>query len=248
MRTEYHVTGERRKEMVAALENALSESAVYMRMPTCAYRIGDFTITKEGALEYDDRTAPGLVEQVHAGLAEAGFIPTDVPAEPAPADVPDPCESAGLTVNMPRASFTEEALSNLRKVVDSKAALLKKAIGTDRLDIIETEDMVRFPWFPEPDADEFIAYAHLIDRLCEMARTAKRITAKEHPVESEKYTMRCFLIRLGFGGAECKKMRNILLRNLSGSSAFRTQAEADAFNEKLKARRREAKEAGHEVP
>ena len=247
MRTEFNVTGDRRKEMVKAIETILGECAVYMRLPTYAYRIGDFTVTKDGALEYSDETDRKIAERVIKGLAEAGF--TSDTAESAPrVTVPDPCESAGLTVNMPRASFTVEALSNLRKIVDSKAALLKKAIGTECLDIIETEDMVRFPWFPEPDADEFIAYAHLIDRLCEMARTAKRVTAKEHPVESEKYAMRCFLIRLGFGGAECKKMRSILLRNLSGSAAFRTQAEADAFNEKLKAKRREVKEAGHEVP
>jgi len=246
MRTEYHVTGEQRKEMVAALENVLGECAVYMRLPTYAYRIGDFTVTKDGALEYGDETDRKITERVIKGLAEAGFTSDTTESTPQ-GTVTDPCESAGLTVNMPRSSFTDEALSNLRKIVDSKAALLKKAIGTDCLDIIETEDMVRFPWFPEPDADEFIAYAHLIDRLCEMARAAKRITAKEHPVESEKYAMRCFLIRLGFGGAECKKMRNILLRNLSGSAAFRTQAEADAFNEKLKAKRREAKETGHEV-
>ena len=243
MRTEFNVTGDRRKEMVKAIETILGERAVYMRLPTYAYRIGDFTVTKDGALEYGDETDREIVETILTGLNEAGFA-VEVP-EPAHAD---PCENAGLTVNMPRASFTDEALGNLRKIVDSKAALLKKAIGTDCLDIIETEDMVRFPWFPEPDADKFIAYAHLIDHLCEMARTAKRITAKEHPVESEKYAMRCFLIRLGFGGAECKKMRTILLRNLSGSAAFRTQAEADAFNEKLKAKRREAKEAGHEVP
>lgn len=246
MRMEFNVTGDRRKEMVKAIETLLGKRAVYMRLPTYAYRIGDFTVTKDGALEYGDETDRKIVERVISGLAEAGFASDTAESTPR-VTVLDPCESAGLTVNMPRSSFTDEALSNLRKIVDSKAALLKKAIGTDCLDIIETEDMVRFPWFPEPDADEFIAYAHLIDRLCEMARTAKRITAKEHTVESEKYAMRCFLIRLGFGGAECKKMRNILLRNLSGSSAFRTQTEADAFNEKLKAKWREAREAGHAV-
>ena len=157
MRTEFNVTGERRKEMVKAIENILGETAVYMRLPSYAYRIGDFTVTKEGALEFSDRMDSKLVEQVYGGLAEAGFT-FEVP-EKAPAD---PCESAGLTVNMPRATFTDEALGNLRKIVDSKAALLKKAIGTDCLDIIETEDMVRFPWFPEPDEDQFIAYAHLI--------------------------------------------------------------------------------------
>ncbi len=33
--------------------------------------------------------------------------------------------------------------------------------------------------------------------------------------------MRCFLLRLGFIGAEYKGARAILLRNLQGSSAFR---------------------------
>lgn len=128
MRTEYHVTGDRQKEMVKTIEDVLGEPAVYLRMPTCSYQIGDFTVTKEGALEFDDRTDSKLVEQVYDGLAEAGFT-FEAPEERTTA--PDPCEGAGLTVNMPRASFTDEALVNLRKIVDSKAALLKKAIGTD---------------------------------------------------------------------------------------------------------------------
>ena len=236
MRTEFNTSGDRRREMVAAIESILGETANYMRVPTCAYRIGDFTVTKDGALECSDETDTTLIEQVINGLAAAGFA-----AESAEELHTDPCESAGLTVNMPRTDFTEDALHHLRKIVDSKASLLKKAIGTDHLDIIVTDDMVRFPWFPEPDADEFMTYARLIDSLCEMARTAKRVTATERSVESEKYAMRCFLIRLGFDGPEYKKMRSILLRNLSGSAAFRTKEEADAFNAKLKEKRRAEK-------
>jgi len=154
---------------------------------------------------------------------------------------PEDSNTAGLTVNMPRASLSDEALANLHKIVDSKASLLKKAIGTDDLPIIVTDELITFPWFPEPDADEFVTYARLIDSLCEMARNAKRVTATDHPVESEKYAMRGFLIRLGFSGPECKKMRAILLRNLSGSAAFKSQAEADAFNERLKSKRKAEK-------
>ena len=40
-------------------------------------------------------------------------------------------------------------------------------------------------------------------------------------VINEKYTFRCFLLRLGFIGDEFKMDRKILLENLSGSSAFR---------------------------
>jgi len=247
MRTEYRVTGERRKEMVKTIETVLGENAVYMRMPTCAFQIGDFTVTKEGALEWADETDNTVAERVTAGLEEAGF------AAPAPAvavgeesleeAVPVEAGAVGLTIELPRSALSDDALTNLRKIVDSKASLLKKAVGTDCLDIIVTDDKIAFPWFPEPDADAFVTYARLIDSLCEMARSAKRVTATDHPVESERYAMRCFLIRLGFTGPECKKMRNLLLRNLSGSSAFRTQADAEAFIQKLKERRTAKKEA-----
>ena len=57
-----------------------------------------------------------------------------------------------------------------------------------------------------------------------MAKEAKRVTAKEKPLDgsSEKYTFRCFLLRLGFIGAEYKQSRKVLMRNLEGSSSFRT--------------------------
>ena len=45
--------------------------------------------------------------------------------------------------------------------------------------------------------------------------------AKEKIVDNEKYAFRCFLLRLGFIGTEYKTERKILLRNLSGSSAFK---------------------------
>ena len=65
-------------------------------------------------------------------------------------------------------------------------------------------------------------YTHFIAALCQMSRDAKRITAKEKPVDNEKYAFRCFLLRLGFIGNAYKADRKILLRNLSGSSAFKS--------------------------
>ena len=65
------------------------------------------------------------------------------------------------------------------------------------------------------------AYTHFIAAICDMARNQKRITAKEKPADNEKYAFRCFLLRLGFIGAEYKGERKILLKNLSGSSAFK---------------------------
>ena len=64
-----------------------------------------------------------------------------------------------------------------------------------------------------------------------MARNQKRITAKEKETDNEKYAFRCFLLRLGFIGAEFKAERKILLRNLTGSSAFKSGAKKDAATE-----------------
>ena len=65
---------------------------------------------------------------------------------------------------------------------------------------------------------------HLVTALCDMARNQKRINAKEAEVVNEKYAFRCFLLRLGFISEEYKMERKILLRNLSGSAAFRDGA------------------------
>ena len=80
-----------------------------------------------------------------------------------------------------------------------------------------------------------------------MAKEAKRVTAKEKETESEKYTFRCWLLRLGFVGAEHKHDRAILLQNLSGHAAFKNQADADAFYQRLKEKKAAQKAAAQEA-
>jgi CRISPR/Cas system-associated protein endoribonuclease Cas2 len=48
------------------------------------------------------------------------------------------------------------------------------------------------------------------------------VTATEKPTDNEKYAFRCFLLRLGFIGSEYKTYRKILLKNLTGNSAFKS--------------------------
>ena len=74
-------------------------------------------------------------------------------------------------------------------------------------------------WIVHPD--ELKAYMHFITAICEMSTNQKRINATEKEIDNEKYAFRCFLLRLGFIGDEYKAERKILLRNLSGSSAFK---------------------------
>ena len=71
-----------------------------------------------------------------------------------------------------------------------------------------------------PDFDAITAYTSFLAALCKMSKEQKRITAKEKPVENEKYAFRCFLLRLGFIGDEYKQSRRILCRDLCGNSAY----------------------------
>lgn len=238
METRYNVTGEKRKEMVEVISGVVGMRAVYMRMPTCAYAISNITVSRDGTLAWDERTDSRTIEKVKEALAAAGFTAEETEetaqeagteeetAEPEnhaeePETVPQGAD-LGLTVAMPRESFTDAALENLRKLVDAKGSLIKKALAVDSLPIETDGEKVSFPWFAEgQDSESVKAYTHFITALCDMARNQKRITAKEKPADNEKYAFRCFLLRLGFIGAEYKGERKILLKNLSGSSAFK---------------------------
>lgn len=225
---------ENRKPLVQAVSEFTGAAAVYMRTPTYAYQIDYFTVTREGNLEFDDMADSEEIERLIEFLAEKGFIAVemlDTAAQDADGEENgetfaepeiEPQEAdMGLTVALPREGFTDNALENLQKLVDSKAALMKKALAVDALPVEVTEERVSFPWFAEADSDSAKAYTHFITALCDMAKNQKRITAKEKSAENEKYAFRCFLLRLGFIGPEYKEERKILLRNLTGSSAFK---------------------------
>lgn len=221
---------ENRKPLVQAVSEFTGEAAVYLRTPTYAYQIGSFTVTREGNLDFDEQADRGTVEALIAFLAEKGFVSEGAPTETestgdeelsAEQENAPQEESVGFTVAMPREGFTDTALENLRKLVEAKGSLIKKALAVEELPIEVTDEAVSFPWFSEVDGDTATAYTHFIAALCDMARNQKRISAKEKDAENEKYAFRCFLLRLGFIGEEYKADRKILLQNLSGNSAFK---------------------------
>ena len=199
MKANYNVTGNDRKALVAAIENLTGDKAIYMRMPTCAYEIGDITVDKEGSVTCEDADKPEDTEEVESDD-----------------------EATGLTVSLP---LDKVAVGNLTNLLTAKERLIKKALGIDDLGIEVTEDTVSFPWFTEmPEPDEVKAYTHFIASLGKMSRDLKRISATEKEVDNEKYAFRCFLLRLGFIGNEYKAERKILLKNLSGNSSWKNGA------------------------
>ncbi len=175
-------------------------------------------VDKNGALNFEENVFPKDIENLLLKLQSKGFYAedNDLPKEP----VKEPQrEGVGLTVAIPLEQVQVEKLS---AIINSKANLIKKALGISDLPIIVDLEKVSFPWFKEsPDDTRIQTYTRFIAALCKMSITQKRVQAKEKEVDNEKYAFRCFLLRLGFIGSEFKEDRKILLKNLEGSSAFR---------------------------
>lgn len=206
----YNVSGERRKQLVRAMSEILGEDAVYQGVPSFTYCVDGYAISRNGLVTCPDAATHEEVSQLVDALRKQGFVPENIEDD-----------STGFVVEVPRAGFTATSLDNLKKIVASKAELFKVAIGTDTLAIVITEDTIRFPWFTLHGLDgEADAYTKLIAGICDMAKRQQRVIARERPITNYKFTMRVFLIRLGFIGPEYQTARALLLRNLTGNSSW----------------------------
>lgn len=209
----YNLKGAERKALVKAIEEITGTKSKYLGAPTMAYQVGDYNIDREGALSWPDSidTDPGLLSQ----LSERGFE----------CSYPEYEEPTEFSISVP---LEKVKLGNLLNLLEAKGELIKKALGIENTFIVEENEAVTFPWFTDLTPEEVETYTKFIAALCKMSREQKRVTAKAKEVENEKYAFRCFLLRLGFIGAEYKTDRKILLKNLEGSSAFKnTEKEVD---------------------
>lgn len=257
MKVNYNIQKEERKAMVGIVGKELETKPAYCGAPSFSYKVGAFEITKDGSLCFDDATDEATVARVRTALREAGFTSEDWENEASCADTganePIPTEAAveevvpteeataepnedSLSISLPRTLFTETALQNLDALLLSKGRLIRHAFDIKEATYTLEGDRITFAWLHGTITDETAkAYAEFISKLCLMARTQKRVTAKEKIVDNEKYAFRCFLLRLGMIGSAYKESRKILMQNLTGSSAFKSDHrkgdERHAFSE-----------------
>ena len=239
MQIKYNVTGDRRKALVAVMRDTLQDATRYLGAPSFAFQVGKYIVDRNGTVTCPDDADAAQIDTLIRELAHDGFVGQRIgePAKPAEQQIIETPRKEimastldsldRLSVEIPKDGMTPIALENLRRLVASKATLLKKALGTDRLPMTEHSDRIEFGWFrPTDDQAELAAYYQLVQGLCELARTQKRVSASEQEVENEKYAFRCFLLRLGFIGRDYKDSRRVLLKRLTGNAAFRDAREA----------------------
>ena len=225
---ELGLTGSDRKELAKAVSEIIGVPAVYQYMPTCSYIIdGCYAVTKDGALDISNQADEMEVQHLIDELIRRGYnIPTAEDDTTASED-----KENSLTVELPLKLVDDSTIDRLRKIVENKGELFKAAFNTYNLDIIVDEDKVCFPWFTVEQYDDTNAYCTFISMLCEFAKNQSRINNKPETTDNPKYTMRCYLLRLGMIGADYKAVRKVLLRNLSGSSAFRKAGKENEVSE-----------------
>lgn len=106
-----------------------------------------------------------------------------------------------------------------------------------------TPEEVTFSSLPETDDPEQLrTFTILCGMMSKQAIDQKRIQAKTVNEANEKYALRIWLTRLGMNGPEFKTTRKVLMENLTGHSAFRTDVEKQRWMQR-QAEKREALKA-----
>lgn len=208
----YNVTGSERKRLAQALGAITLWEPVYAGAPSFAYKVGNYTVDKNGAVSCPASASQEIVDQIIAKLKEEGFAPESV-------------EGDAFTVSLPCNLFTPEALDRLQEIIGGKAPLFSKAFQNEHISFEIEEDKLCFPWFHLHGLDgEAEAYSRFICALGKMARERQRITARPYTGTNDKFAMRLFLVQLGLNGPKYRQTRKILLMNLSGNSAWKNGA------------------------
>lgn len=202
MNIKFNIEKSQRKALAQKIGELTGSEVKYLGVPSCGYQIGAYTLDKEAVLHGDE-----LPDDIRSKMQKAGYTAEDEPA--------------ALTISMPRDFFTEQSINNLLQLIANKETLLKHALNTESLAVNECEETVEFPWFTVKKDGDGDAYVKFITMLCEFAKNLQRVVNKPDASDNEKYAFRCFLLRLGMIGADYKAARKVLLRNLTGSSAFR---------------------------
>ena len=249
-----------RKDVVKAVSAILGQPSRYLGVPTCAYEVGNCTIDRSGAVETEDEKT---AELVRAGLLEQGLIETPhTEADETTVSIPVEGMSAEGLKNLVFLTRSKQYLINRAFAEDvfRVPTALVEELGSTEIPDAETflqtfqnhaegcrgisfqDGKITFTLPTAGDPGMIKAFTHLTAAMVRQAKEQKRISPKETIEENEKYYMRIWLLRLGFGGAEGKEIRDLLMKKLKGHSAFRTEENKQRWQEARRNEREAAKQ------
>ncbi|WP_026523289.1 hypothetical protein [Butyrivibrio sp. MB2005] len=251
MRIQTHT--EDRKELVRKLSEAIGQVIIYKGAPTFAYKVGDYLIDKTGNIEVpDDKVDIDILREIGActEIDEAEdatelviSLPTNEHTEKTLLNLLNIFQSKEDLINKSLGGgrnflINKKLMKSLtEKAPESKEEFFERLteFGGEEANrgirIFEDKIEVAFPY--TKDTDRVMAYTQLTSLINKVALSRKRVKNSKGKYDNEKYSFRVWLVvTLGMVGKEYSKARNILLKNIPGNSAFRTEEQKEIAKEK----------------
>lgn len=215
-----------RREVVRAISERLGSPAVYLRMPTCAYRIGGLTVERDGSIASDDGA---LLDGIRPMLMERGWLTdaadseVEAPATETEPDGPD-SEPTGMELSFPVEDWTVPQLKNLLHTLYSNQHILRRMMRSDAL-YIDRRLVERLKEAQTPADFE----ARLADgRAAEMLKSCRlregKLTFETAPDDLDPTLRQAYGALLGAMLRQAKAAKRVFLK-----------ADADPENEKYRA-------------
>jgi len=261
---ETHTTD--RKALAQRISELLNAPVTYAGAPSFAYRVGDaVTIDRVGNLE----VTGDVPEALRAFMMEQGWMQAE--PETSVERVTVSIAAKDITVvdlkNLTHMLYSKQYLLNrsmgaelLRipkllvdrlqeytpETPEAFTELLDDCRAMDELTGFDFRDgrvSMDIPYSAEERPEHWVTYADLLNRMITAAQDALRVAPTLITSENEKYAMRSWLLRLGYGGSDLKARRRILLENLKGYAAFRDDSGMERHKAKYAELRRQEREA-----
>lgn len=217
-----------RKEKVKILGKHLGIKPKYLGVPSFAYEIGDFTVTRDGTIINKAGDEMKLDEILNSS------------------EETTETEFDSIEISFPMEGHDERTIKNLLNMIYSKQSLIKKVFDcsenivekelideistleslSEILTTINKENCKGIDFNDEKLTFNFIngdiqTSSEFLSLLIKKAKELQYTSSKPIETDNDKYTFRTWLIRLGMIGPEYKAHRKTLLSSLTGSSAFR---------------------------
>ena len=146
MNIKFNIEKSQRKALAMKIGELADMDVRYCGVPSCAYEIGFFTLSKDAVLSFADRMDTEVIERVLDGLADAGYDsdtitpPEETDEADAEEDAPEESDTESedkpnsgfplnASISFPLADHTVQSLTNLICMIHSRGPLLSKATG-----------------------------------------------------------------------------------------------------------------------
>ena len=137
MEIKYNIEKSQRKALAQKIADIIGAEVEYLGVPSCAYQIDIFTLSKDAVLSFTDRSDTEIVEKVLDELADAGYIGETVTPPEGTESTPD-TEEDYVEIDVTIVSDTEEDMPDNDDTTDVKTDADEPETETDGFPIAVT--------------------------------------------------------------------------------------------------------------